>query len=545
MTNKDYINYFPYDKPRKEQIKAIEFGIETFLNSDKRFCIIEAGTGVGKSAIGLTLSKYLVDKLSQNEDFGRGSYFLTTQKILQKQYERDFGGSRGDMKSVYSSTNYKCKYYPRNDCRTTLEMMRSMDKSENPGLFKCCGGGCNYKRAKVDFLQSPESVTNFPYFLTEATFSGGITPRRVLVIDEAHNTESVLSNFVEVSVSQYFAEKIVKCKWPHKVTPINFVKWIKNVYYPKLQSQIMHFEKKIEELGIQSRIKELSNIAKKYDMMTGHSSKLDKFIKDYDQDNWVMEVKESEKRGYAKVTYRAIDISSYAEEYLFRLGQKVILMSATILNPEAFAASLGISKDNYQAISIASPFPHANRPVISAQIGMMNAKDIDNTLPKLKQAVEAILSEHSKEKGIIHAHTYRIANYLKNNIKGKLGKRILVHDSKNRDEILRKHISSKEPTVLISPSMTEGVDLKGELSRFQILCKVPYPWLGDPIVKKRMYKFPNWYPLQTAMTVVQSIGRSIRNEKDTAITYILDAEWERFYRKNKTIFSEDFIKTLK
>ena len=108
-----------------------------------------------------------------------------------------------------------------------------------------------------------------------------------------------------------------------------------------------------------------------------------------------------------------------------------------------------------------------------------------------------------------------------------------------------KHINSKEPTVLISPSMTEGVDLKGELSRFQILCKVPYPWLGDPIVKKRMYKFPNWYPLQTAMTVVQSIGRSIRNEKDTAITYILDADWERFYRKHKSIFSEDFIKTLK
>ena len=60
----------------------------------------------------------------------------------------------------------------------------------------------------------------------------------MLIVDEAHNAESVLSNFVEVSVSQYFCEKIVKCKWPDKITPINFVKWIENVYNPKLQSQI-------------------------------------------------------------------------------------------------------------------------------------------------------------------------------------------------------------------------------------------------------------------------------------------------------------------
>ena len=122
---------------------------------------------------------------------------------------------------------------------------------------------------------------------------------------------------------------------------------------------------------------------------------------------------------------------------------------------------------------------------------------------------------------------------------------MLTHNSKDRDEVLKKHMSSKKDTVLISPSMTEGVDLKGDLSKFQIICKVPYPWLGDPIVKKRMYKFPDWYPLQTAMTIVQSVGRSIRNNKDTAVTYILDSDWERFYRKNKKIFSEDFRKLLK
>ncbi len=219
-------------------------------------------------------------------------------------------------------------------------------------------------------------------------------------------------------------------------------------------------------------------------------------------------------------------------------------MSATILNADAFAESLGIPKDQYEAISIPSPFPTENRPIINASVGSMSAKKIEATLPQLKKALQAIMQEHKNEKGIVHCHTYRIANYLKKNIRGKLGKRILIHDSKNRDAVLRQHMTSKEPTVLLSPSMTEGVDLKGDLSRFQVICKVPYPWLGDPIVRKRMNKFPNWYPLKTAMTVVQAVGRSVRNSEDTAITYILDSDWGRFYKKNKKLFCEDFKRLI-
>ena len=139
--------------------------------------------------------------------------------------------------------------------------------------------------------------------------------------------------------------------------------------------------------------------------------------------------------------------------------------------------------------------------------GKMSASHIDNTLPKLATMVTAILEEHKDEKGIIHCHSYKIAKYLKNNIKSR---RLLIHNSENRDEILQKHIDSKKDTVLLSPSMAEGVDLKGDLSKFKIICKVTFPYLGDAIVKKRMNKRETWYTLQTAKTIVQSVGRSVR-----------------------------------
>jgi ATP-dependent DNA helicase DinG len=540
MSDHNYTKIFPYSKIRKEQQTAIDFGLKTLIESNKKFCIIEAGTGVGKSAIGLTLGRYLDDHYchkftTDDVDYKAGTYFLTTQRILQEQYENDFGHPLGTMKSLYSASNYQCSYKKGNDCKTSLQELKG-EKKGSP-FFKACAIGCKYKEKKKKFLESRESITNFPYFILESTYSGKITPRNVLVIDEAHNTESVLSNFVEMGISQYFAEKIVKVKWPAKVTPVNFVKWVLTDYYPKLQSQILHMQEKIENLGIGGKIKELKQISMRYDMMTGHASKLEVFLQDYTPDNWIMEQQETESRGYVRIVYRAVDVSKFAKDYLFKMGRKVIFLSATILNGQSFAESLGLKDDEYDFISIPSPFPKENRPIFTQGIGSMSAGSIQNSLPHLKSAVEAILEEHQGEKGIIHCHTYKIANYLKYNIKNS---RLLTHDSKNRDAVLKKHTNSKKATVLLSPSMTEGVDLKGDLSRFQIICKIPYPYLGDQIIRKRMNKYKNWYGLQTAKSIVQSCGRSVRSNKDTAITYILDSDWNKFYSRNKNMFPKEF-----
>ena len=217
-------------------------------------------------------------------------------------------------------------------------------------------------------------------------------------------------------------------------------------------------------------------------------------------------------------------------------------MSATILDRNALCQSLGIRPEEAAFISLPSPFPVENRPIMFFPIGSMAQRDIDKTLPLMVDAVKSILQEHRKEKGVIHCNSYRIVNYLKRNIRSK---RLLTHDSDNRDEVLKKHMRSKQPTVLLSPSMAEGVDLKDDASRFQIICKVPYPYLGDKLVSKRMNKWDWWYPLQTAKTIVQSVGRSVRSESDHAVTYILDSKWKQFYGRNRQMFPEDFRKCLK
>ena len=77
-------------------------------------------------------------------------------------------------------------------------------------------------------------------------------------------------------------------------------------------------------------------------------------------------------------------------------------------------------------------------------------------------------------------------------------------------------LSEAEDIILVSPRITEGVDLHDDLSRFQFFPKVPYPYLGDAWIKGKLERDPDWYSRETIIKLVQGAGRSIRSEDDWA-----------------------------
>ncbi len=539
--NHDINKSFPYPTIRDQQLEAITFAIDAAVKEGKKYIVIEAGTGVGKSAIGLTVARLLAD--GKDSSYEPGSYFLTTQKILQEQYVGDFGGFKGPMKSIKSASNYTCNFNKKTSCGESLRALKTAER--NSRFFKSCAFNCIYKKAKESFLASNEGVTNFPYFLAETQYSGKITPREILVIDEAHNVDSELSKFIEITISDKFCKSFLNTKIPNNMTQNQYTIWIRDQYLATAAKKLSHLEKMMEKyVGLKEKIRsgEFASVAKKFEMLDKHVCKVRRFLELYNNQNWVMNDLPADKFSDRKLQFKPIDISPYSEEMLYRFGRNVILMSATILDRDAYAECVGIPKDQLAFISLPSPFPPENRPIIYAGIGKMNSSSIEDTLPKMVEAIKQILKEHKNEKGIIHCHSYKVASFIKRNIRSS---RILIHGSDNRDAILEKHKKAKSATVLLSPSMTEGVDLKGDLSRFQIICKVPYPYLGDKLVRKKMNKWKWWYPLQTAKTILQAVGRSVRSKDDAAATYILDADFERFYRMNKSLFPPTFKECLK
>jgi len=53
--------------------------------------------------------------------------------------------------------------------------------------------------------------------------------------------------------------------------------------------------------------------------------------------------------------------------------------------------------------------------------------------------------------------------------------------------------------------------------------KTPYPDMSDKRIKIKMSKLPMWYRSLALMKLLQGFGRSIRNDNDWAVTYVIDS----------------------
>lgn len=546
----EYVKYFPFPKIRDEQRRAIEFALDSY-ESGKKIVLLEMGTGTGKSATAIAIARYMEAHAPpiKDEDTGlqyTGAYILTTQKLLQNQYFNDFGPPSGKhlLRTIKSSTNYKCKFYTDQTCAESKRMLSKLGKTLNGTEFqKQCKSSCTYSLEKQDFIESPISITNFSYFLAETTYAGKLEPRALLVIDEAHNTEAELGKFIEVTFSEKFARDILKCKIPKLDSQEAVYEWVKTSYRKSVNKYVRELEKNLTKIS--DATTGYGEFSKQYEMLEKHSGKVDQFLEVYSATNWAMNIAYPQignRRGARKFEFKPIDLSLYSQKTLFRSGKRLLMMSATVVDKDVFCSSIGLDTSEVAYLRIPSPFPVENRPIHYIPAGSMSKNNIDKTLPVMAEAVKMLLEKHQNEKGIIHTTSFKVAKYLIENIRSN---RILSHDSSNRDEILKKHISCKEPTVIISPSMMEGVDLADDASRFQILCKIPFPFLGDLVVSKRMERNKQWYPYTTAKSIIQSFGRSVRNENDHAISYILDSDWERFYSRNSHMMPEEFRASLR
>lgn len=529
ITIADWQKHFPFKTVRPEQESAINFIINSLVNDKKRFVICNYATGTGKSAIAVTVSKYFADKVP-NELCDPGGYFLTTQKILQEQYIKDFGGSKGTMVSIKSATGYKCKRNPGFSCGDTRRLLKC---GTAPTQTSACKMDCVYMNARDKFIRSTLGITNYSYFLSLTKYTDEIeNPKQLLILDEAHNLQEEISGFVDIQVTQDLCLKM-GFQLPRLTDKETAFKWLCRKFQPAMSAYVKELENEMAENEA---------IASDFTFMDKLLCKLNRSIELYTDDNWIMNFIDSDDSAKMRIEFKPIDISQYTEDSLFNLGKAIILMSATILDPYKFAEQVGIPSDRFAHMKIESPFAAENKPIIYAPMGRMTMDSIEYTLPKIAKAVQAILKRHPDMKGIIHCRSYKILNYLKDNL---IDKRLLFQDDKNREKIMAKHVTSIVPTFLVSPSMSEGVDLKDDLSRVQIVCKLPFPYLGDQLIQKRKEKWSWWYNYETAKTLIQMFGRSVRNEEDYAITYILDESWERFYQMNAYLFPSDFKKQFK
>ena len=498
------VDFFPFPEIRPAQDEALA-AIERAHADKKKFVILEIPTGGGKSGIAVAAAKWAKEAL------GGGTYILSPQKTLTAQYTKDF--SDKGIKELRGRSSYRC-----DDFGTDCERGNILRKNNEEVCQQC-----PYRAAKDEVISGTFGVTNFSYYLSEMQHAGKLGKRSLLILDEGHNTETLLLNETDIQIKQKQLFEYGIQQVPTGTSIRHYKEWAEKVAKNAIQSYIQE-EEKLEHRDSEAQIASFRKIASAQTM----SNRLSRFVNSESEQEWVAWTEND------AITIKPLSPKAHAGRLLLDHADMVIIMSATILDFKTFTRGLGISPSECEYLALRSDFPAENRLIHYRPIGPMSFTQQIKTLPGISDYVRHLLVEvHPNVKGIIHTHTKRINEFLANSLRD-LGNRIITYtDAKDRDRAVSAHINSRSPTVLLTPGMTEGLDLKDDLSRFQIICKIPYPPL-DQYNKARMSVDPAWYQWRTALTLVQATGRSIRSKTDYAATYVLDSDFGKFVAMNRS-----------
>lgn len=539
-------------KPRKEQKEALEFiDNEYKSNPVTKFFLLNLPVGVGKSHLALMIS----DWYRKNVDKTAKIDIITNSKILQNQYS-DTYQSICDLKG---KENYECESYS-SSCAQGAEFNR---------LNKTTCESCPYAYARESFISGGISLTNFYLFILYSIYNPKLLESRdarVLIVDECHDFDDVMSDFISIRITENLIKKfkftgeydiMKRLKKVNTIVEyVEFLRFLNDEIISTMDSMESGMSNQVRSIKSDKRDLKLSKLLKGKNPdvkmmqliadLKQYQLKIEIFLKEYKENpnNWVLETNYNERLKQKELSLEPIWAYDYLDKYVFSNYDMIFLMSGTILDKNLFCQLNGLDVTRAAYYSISSPFNVKNRPIYYMPLGKMSFKMKEETFKRYIPYIKKLLDKYKNKKGIIHTNSFELAKWIEDKIKDP---RLIFHDSQNKDEMLKMHKDSEEPTVIVSPSMDTGVSFDNDDARFQIIAKVPYPSLASQKNKLRQSNNPDWYSWKTVAGLIQMSGRPVRSHLDYADTIILDGSFGDVMKHSSQflpIWIQDAIKRI-
>jgi Rad3-related DNA helicase len=201
---------------------------------------------------------------------------------------------------------------------------------------------------------------------------------------------------------------------------------------------------------------------------------------------------------------------------------------------------LGLRGEEYEFYETASPYPPERRPIIHVKTARVNHKMSDIARERWIGRVDEIIERRQGVKGIIHTVSYERARHLLS--RSRFASAMLLPGSSDNASVVerfkRSDVSSSN--ILVSPSVHTGHDFAGDLARYQIIVKVPYPDTRFGLAAARAAEDEDWARRQAATTLVQMSGRIVRGPGDWGETLVIDDNILDLYTRHKYLFPQWF-----
>ncbi len=495
--------------------------IEQVNQSDKRVILLEAATGFGKSLLAAALIRMW--RGDQEAKISGRSVVLTRTTHLMDQYIRDFPW----MGAALGKDLFHC----------VLEGNEHLAVSSAPcqtgwSCSKKSNGKCPYFAQRAEAYTARTLVTTYASALTTK-----LGHRGLMICDEGHMLErQLLTSFsIRLPYEEFEAFGI---KIPAFGTMDEAAGWA-----VRQQIKLDRESESLQEV--------LSLLLKKKAYKSGDYSRdpaRERFLALRQVLNPIRQLAQADTSAlwsmepYRTALYmRPIWAADHAHK-LFGYPHKLIVQSATIMDGERMASILGFRKDEFEYITIPSTFAASRRPIYFWPVAHLSYKSPTSEIRKLVTAIDMLLDHYPKRRGIIHSVNWTLTEHIQN-LSRHAGRLIIQPKGQNRNRGIDTFLRTPH-SVLVSPSVTTGLDGKFELARFQIIAKLPFENQGEQAVADRLDDDARWYSYQCAFHIQQAAGRVMRDEMDYGETWILDANFDWFFNQNKNLFSDWFIEAL-
>jgi Rad3-related DNA helicase len=554
---------FTFRPNQRKTVVKIAF---LYLNQLCDNVILDAPTGSGKSIIAIVTSKLL-------REWKKEGYIITSNLELQAQYERDVHQMNLQWGSIKGMANYNCdvngKSFPQGECK-----VRGFSNEKIQKL--ACYNTCNYYMSRLKAIHSSVSILNYSYYLLQRNYVAerqkyanetiAFKERDFIFFDEAHKIDDIVQNHFKVCFSQQTLEKmtelmelledegLLKSEIDTTNLMLDYSAVMDEENFDENMQALRNIRKVLKSLvdttpDIRSKINKDHplNFKNKKDIPKVYTKILSglELIKDINCkiEDYVSIVEKNENtyvktlfKDKEEVVYNLLEDIELIKMKLHSHVKFGIFMSATFGNPDVWANLTGTK--NYEVIQLDTTWDYSKSPIVIMHTPKLTWKNKEKSWPTIVKRFDEILNKHKDERGIVHTGNFSfMIKILK---ESKYKKRLFTYTNTKEKMIIMPKFKRSKNGILIGPSLLEGIDLPNDLSRFQIFLKVPYRQITDNFTQQKMRYNSKWYSWKTAISITQGIGRSIRNDGDYAVTYLLDGSFKDFIKYNSNIL-EKFI----
>ncbi|MFW5961543.1 MAG: helicase C-terminal domain-containing protein [bacterium] len=253
-----------------------------------------------------------------------------------------------------------------------------------------------------------------------------------------------------------------------------------------------------------------------------------------EDDDYVFWLESSYYRGSEQIVQKSapVDVGKFLPDMIWSKLTNVIFTSATITAANSFDyfyRETGIKKA--EELKVESPFDYSKQAELLIPVDFPDPAN-KNFLEELVIILGKIINKTQGSTMVLFT-SYRMLSYCYNNLKGPLEKkgiRILSQSKLSRNYIMQEFRGEYNTVIFGTSSFWEGVDLPGDLLKYLLMVKLPFPVPGEPLYQakedllkeKGLNPFYNLALPQAVIKFRQGFGRLIRSKNDSGLIILFD-----------------------